>query len=262
MKMNNEKPAEFGLIMTYPCPGVIESIGPDWDWIWIDGQHGQLDYSDMISMVRACDLVGKPAYVRVPWNERGWIALVNDMAVGGIIVPCIDSVEEAKAAIETAKFPPLGRRSFGGRRPNDRFGRTYGETANRDVKLIAMIESPEAIEQADAIASLDGIDGLLLGPDDVMLRRGYSMTTPRSDDVLGADMKVVADACHRYNKIPMMVGISTRMLQASLKYKFEMIVTAYDSLYLREGSQRSKEMVEAVLNDDQTKIDNSVGGQY
>jgi len=248
--------------MTYPCPGVIESIGPDWDWVWIDGQHGQLDYRDMLAMVRACDLVGKPAYVRVPWNEQGWIALVNDMAVSGIIVPCIDSVDEARAALETAKFPPLGRRSFGGRRPNDRFGRTYGETANEDVKLIAMIESPQAIDAAQTIAALDGIDGLLLGPDDIMLRRGYSMTTPRSDEVLGADMKAVADAAHSNGKTAMMVGISTRMLQASLKYGYEMVATAYDSFFLRDGSQRSREMANGVLNNEKGNVDDSVGGQY
>ena len=60
---------QIGLSHMYPAPGIIERIGPDWDWIWIDAQHGELDYSDVLGSVRACNLIGKPAVVRVPGHE-------------------------------------------------------------------------------------------------------------------------------------------------------------------------------------------------
>ena len=60
--------AQLGLGICYPSPGVIERIGADWDWIWIDGQHGEIGYADVLEMVRACDLIVRPALVRVPWH--------------------------------------------------------------------------------------------------------------------------------------------------------------------------------------------------
>jgi len=246
-----------GFVATYPAPGMIEGIGAGWDFIWIDGQHGQYAYNDLLAMVRACDLVDTASLVRVPWNEQSQIALVADMNASGVIVPCVDSVEEARRAIETAKFPPIGRRSFGGRRPNDIDGRTYGESANDDFKLIVMIESPQAVEQADAIAALPGVDGLFLGPDDVMLRRGHSMTTPRSEETLGEDMQRVSDACRAHGKLSMMVGLSARTMQLCLDKGFGMIVTGYDSLYLREGAAKTRAMEAELLGYPSTSANDS-----
>ena len=137
---------QLGLAIMYPAPGVVERIGPDWDWIWIDSQHGELGYSDVLAMVRACDLIGRPSFVRVPGHEFGPIGLALDTGASGLIVPVVDTPEQAQTVVNAAKFPPLGRRSYGGRRPIDRQGRTYSDTANEEVVLVAQIESPEAIE--------------------------------------------------------------------------------------------------------------------
>ena len=62
---------QLGLCVMYPSPGVVERIGPDWDWIWIDGQHGELGHGDVLQLVRACDLIKRPAFVRVAGHEGG-----------------------------------------------------------------------------------------------------------------------------------------------------------------------------------------------
>lgn len=165
---------QLGLLMMYPSPGALERIGQDWDWIWIDAQHGQLGYQDTVAMVRACNLIDRPAFVRVPWLEPGHIGLVLDMGADGVIVPCVDTPEMARAAVRVAKFPPVGGRSYGGRRAIDRQGRNYSNTANQDVLLVVQIESPEAIDNVDAIAATDGVDALFLGTDDIILHRGVS----------------------------------------------------------------------------------------
>lgn len=192
---------QLGLCVMYPSPGVIERIGADWDWIWIDGQHGQLGYSEVINLVRACDLVDRPAMVRVPGHEFGSIGMALDAGASGIIVPCVDTPEQAQNAVNAAKFPPLGKRSYGGRRAIDLHGREYSESANEDVLLICQVESPEAIDNAEAIAAIDGVDALFLGPDDILLRRGVPMMAPRSRETLGPDMEAAMNACRKHNKL-------------------------------------------------------------
>jgi 4-hydroxy-2-oxoheptanedioate aldolase len=238
---------QLGLSVMYPAPGIIERIGPDWDWIWIDAQHGELGYHDVLGLVRACDLVKRAAMVRVPGHEAGPIALALDMAAAGVIVPCVDTAEQARAVVDAAKFPPLGKRSYGGRRPIDLQGRTYSDTANEDLLLIVQIESPQAIENADAIAAVPGVDALFLGPDDIMLRRGYSMTTPRSKQTLGMDMQAVIAACRRHGKIGVMVGMGQEMLRLCVSMGFQMIVSGSDVMFLAAGSKQASEEARQIM---------------
>src|SRR3989338_4096375 len=111
---------QLGLCIMYPSPGSLERIGPDWGWAWIDGQHGELGYQDVLALVRACDLIQRPAFVRVPGHEFGAIGHALDMGATGVIVPVVDTPEQASSVVKAAKFPKLGGRSYGGRRPIDR----------------------------------------------------------------------------------------------------------------------------------------------
>ena len=239
----------LGLSVMYPSPGAVERIGPDWDWMWIDGQHGQMGYEQVLALVRASDLIQRPAVVRVPGHDFGTIGKSLDMGAAAVIAPCVDTVEQARAVVDAAKFPPMGKRSYGGRRPIDFQGRNYSDTANRDTLLIAQIESPQAIENADAIAAIDGVDALFLGPDDLMLRRGFSMTSPRSKETLGKDMDVVARACKKHGKVGVMVGVGDEMLRLCLSMGFQMIVSGSDVGFLAGGSKQTSGEARAVLGE-------------
>src|ERR1051326_7954884 len=116
---------QLGICVSYPAPGIVERIGIDWDWIWVDGQHSDQSYQETLAIVRACDLVQRPAMVRVPSHEFGGIGRALDMGATGVIVPLVDTPEQARAVVRAAKFPPLGGRSYGGRRPIDSLGRLY-----------------------------------------------------------------------------------------------------------------------------------------
>jgi 4-hydroxy-2-oxoheptanedioate aldolase len=238
----------LGLSVMYPSAGAVERIGPDWDWIWIDGQHGEMGYEQTLGLVRACDLIQRPAVVRVPGHDFGAIGKALDMGAAAVIVPVVDTPEQARAAVDAAKFPPLGRRSYGGRRPIDQLGRTYSDTANDDVLLIAQIESPQAIENVDAIASVKGVNALFLGPDDLMLRRGFSMTHPKSKEALGKDMEAVSGACRRHHKIAVMVGVGEEMLRLCLSSGFQMIVSGSDVGFLAGGSKKTSAEARAVID--------------
>lgn len=240
---------QLGLCLMYPSPGVIERIGADWDWVWIDGQHGELGYPDVLAMVRACDLVGRPAFVRVPGHEFGPIGLALDTGAAGLIVPCVDTPEQAQTVVNAAKFPPLGKRSYGGRRPIDFNGRGYAATANEDVVLVAQIESPEAVENVDAIAATPGIDALFLGPDDIMLRRGYPLDQPRSKETLRPDMEAVAQACQKHGKFAVMVGMGAEMISFCAELGYNMIVAGGDVPFLANTSKQASGEARALLQE-------------
>ena len=236
-KNQNLKPL-FGICISYPAPGIIERIGGSWDWIWLDGQHGQIaGYDTMLSLVRACDFIKRPAFLRVPGHDAGWIGLALDMSVAAVIVPQIDNVEQARAMVRLMKFPPLGNRSFGGRRPIDLHGRSYSENANSEVRLICQIESPEAVSNAEEIASVPGVDGLFLGPDDLMLRMGHSMKLPSNRDMLIRAVNAVASACGNSGKSCICIGVDSHMLTLYRSLGVTHVVAGSDVGFLSLGTK-------------------------
>lgn len=230
----------LGFCSSYPAPGIIERVGGDWDWIWLDGQHGQLvGYDTMLSMVRACNFIKVPAFLRVPGNDPVWIALGLDMNADGIIVPQVDTVEDALKAVRAGKFPPLGNRSYGARRVIDVLGRGFSDDANTRTRIICQIESTEAVENAAAIAAIDGVDGLFFGPDDWALRQGISMTAARDNSVLLQAVTTVADACRAAGKDCFAPGLGAEgtamMASAGVNY----IVAGSDVPFLALSSQNA-----------------------
>ncbi len=258
-KMLEENRPLLGLSVMYPSPGALERIGGDWDWIWIDGQHGEMGHEQTLGLVRACDLIQRPAVVRVPGHEAGPIGKTLDMGAAAVIVPCVDTPEQARAIVDAAKFPPLGKRSYGGRRPIDFLGRNYSDTANTDTLLIAQIESPQAIENVNAIAATSGVDALFLGPDDLMLRRGHSMTAPKSKETLGKDMDAVASACRKHNKVGVMVGVGEEMLRLCLSMGFRMIVSGSDVGFLAGGSKQTSSEARKVIGSAKSQSPDATG---
>lgn len=230
---------QLGLNIMYPSPGTVERIAPDWDWIWLDGQHGEIGYAEMLALVRTCDLAKRPTFIRVPGHEAGPIGRALDMGVAGVIVPCVDTPQQAQALVDAAKFPPLGKRSYGGRRPIDLHGRAYSRTANADTLLVIQIESPLAVANAEAIAATPGVDALFLGPDDILLRRGVAMDTPRTREMIEPDMRAVVLASHKHGKPAVTVGVGSDMLALCLELGYDMIVSGSDVPFLVNGSKQA-----------------------
>lgn len=238
MKNSSPDKPQFGLCVMYPVPAIVERIGGDWDWIWLDGQHGQISgYDQMLGMVRACNFVRTPAFVRVPGHEAAAISLALDMGADAVIVPQVDTVEQALAVIRAAKFPPLGNRSYGGRRPIDLHGRGYAASANAATKLICQIESPDAVANSASLAACEGVDGLFFGPDDFMLRRGFAMDGPGDRGVLAEAMRTVATACRTNGKICLSVGAGAEMTRLCVEAGVTHIVGGGDAGFIAGGSK-------------------------
>lgn len=243
------KNTQFGFAISYPAPGILERIGKDWDWVWIDGQHGQLAYQDVLDLIRVCELMELPAIARVPSHEPSNIGMFLDAGANGIIVPLVNTVEEAKAIVSAAKFPPLGERSFGGRRIIDRKTRDFSQSANEDTLLIAQIETPGAVENAEAIAAIEGIDALFLGPDDILLRRGVSMAKPRTKETLGDDMEAVSQASNNNGKFSVMPAHTLEIIAYAHSLGFNMLASGADTVFLTNGSDQASKAARQAIQD-------------
>jgi len=227
---------QLGLCTMYPAPNILERIGLDWDWIWIDAQHGELDFRDVAALVRVCHFIQRPALVRVPAHDAGWIGKVLDTGAAGVIVPMVESVEEARTLVRAAKFPPVGNRSYGGRRVIDLLGRSYYATANRDTSLILQLESSEACALAEEIAAIEGVDGLFLGPDDLLIRKGIDVDAPKDAATVGRELTLVTEACRKYGKRSFCVGASDVSMQLALETGCQYVVGGSDVGFVAQGS--------------------------
>jgi 2-keto-3-deoxy-L-rhamnonate aldolase RhmA len=128
------------------------------DYLWIEMQHSPLTYQEVARMIWACR--GAPAipFIRVPDSTPGDIQKAMDIGALGIIVPLVDNVEEIRSAVEYARYPPEGVRSLGNGQYGALWGDDYRATANANLVVVAMIESPAGVSNADAIASVPGVD--------------------------------------------------------------------------------------------------------
>lgn len=227
---------QIGLCIMHPSPGVIERIGPDWDWIWIDAQHGDLDFREVAHLLRACQVIGRPGLVRIPAHDAGWVGKVLDAGAAGVIVPMVETLEEARAMVRAAKFPPTGNRSYGGRRVIDLQGRSYYLSANEDTVLILQVESRSACNLADELAALDGVDGLFLGPDDLLIREGLDVDAPKDETTLGSHLRTVTKACRQTGKLSVVVAVSDTAMELARTCGCRLIVGGGDVGFLAQGS--------------------------
>jgi 2-keto-3-deoxy-L-rhamnonate aldolase RhmA len=153
-------------------PDLIDQLGPlGADGIWLEGEHGGVDYADLGNLTRACDLWGVTSVVRVMDNDYAIIYRTLDRGAQGIVVPHVNTRAEAAAVVEAAKFAPLGKRGMFTSRQG--FGvADYLKTANDQSLLIVLIEDILAVRNLDEILKVDHIDVFFVAPNDLATSMG------------------------------------------------------------------------------------------
>src|SRR5207253_7392024 len=153
-------------------PDLIDQLGTlDVDGIWLEGEHGDVDYADLGNLTRACDLWGKTSVVRVMDNDYATIYRTLDRGAQGIVVPHVNTRAEGEAAVEAAKFAPVGKRGMFTSRQGFGVG-DYFKTANDQTLLIVLIEDIAAVRNLDAILAVDHIDVFFVAPSDLATSMG------------------------------------------------------------------------------------------
>lgn len=172
---------------------VTEAIAPSVDFVWIDLEHNAMTTESMLGHLIAARAGGCPSLVRVPNNDVAWIKRVLDSGAEGIILPRADTAQEVANFVSACRYPPMGTRGFGPRRPMN-YGRTdqqaYLRQANRDLFVIAQVESIRLLNELDDVLKLEGLDSLVLGPQDLSGSMGRLGETTHPDVVQA--MKTVA----------------------------------------------------------------------
>ncbi|MBT1191993.1 HpcH/HpaI aldolase family protein [Rhodococcoides kroppenstedtii] len=166
-----------------------------WDYLCLDLQHGLIGYDGLLRGLTAVDAARGPAgLVRVEANDRTYIGKALDAGARGVIVPLIDTAEDAALAVSYSRYPPVGVRSYGPMRSQLRVGPLPAE-ANDAVVVLAMIETPEGLENVESICAVPGLDGIYVGPSDLRIAVGGSSPADRSvDEVFDAALVRIADA--------------------------------------------------------------------
>src|SRR5579863_7067813 len=157
-----------GATVFSPDPNIYCAMAnAGYDFLWIEMQHSPLTFEDVARMIWACRGALAMPFIRVPDATESDIQKATDIGAVGIIVPTVDTVEKAQAAVKWSKYPPEGRRSQGNGQYGALWGSDYRQTANENMVVVIMIETPIGVENAEKIASVPGIDVIFAASTDL-----------------------------------------------------------------------------------------------
>lgn len=140
-----------------------------YDFLFLDQEHGPQALADTVPHLQTLAATACQPVVRVPWNDAVYLKRILDIGVESIMVPMVETAEQARAAVAACRYPPRGYRGFGplrllGTEPDID---AYGRSAHERLLLIVQIESEKAVANIDAIAAVEGVDALYIGPNDL-----------------------------------------------------------------------------------------------
>jgi 4-hydroxy-2-oxoheptanedioate aldolase len=149
--------------------------GAGYDWMLLDMEHAPNDLESVLTQLQAAAAYPTHPVVRVPWNDIVTIKRVLDLGAQTILIPMINTVEEARAAVSYCRYPPAGVRGVGGTTRATRFARIqqYPQKVERELCILLQVETEQALDQLEAIAGVDGVDGIFIGPADLHASLGH-----------------------------------------------------------------------------------------
>jgi len=197
-----------GTVITLADSTVSELAGDaGFDFTWIDAEHAPHTLQTVLGHVMALRGTNCAPFVRAAWNEWGVIKPILDLAPAGIIIPMVNTKEEAEAAVANCKYPPQGRRGFGARR-GTRYGavpvKDYLVQSEADPMVIIQIEHVDAVRNLDAILEVPGIDSICVGPNDLS---GSMGKLGRIDDPDVA--QAIDEVCEKTKRAGIMLGTAS-----------------------------------------------------
>jgi len=190
------------------CSNIAADIVRDcgFDWLLLDTEHSPNEIPDLLAQLQAVEGGTATAIVRPAWNDTVLIKRCLDIGATALLVPYVQNAEEAKSAVAAVRYPPRGVRGVAAASRASRFGRVtdYLKTADREICLLVQVETRSALEKLEAIATVEGVDGVFIGPSDLSASLGH-VGNPAHPEVQAA----LADAVHRLKAVGKPAGILT-----------------------------------------------------
>lgn len=227
-------------------PYIAEAIAREgYDFVCLDMQHGLVGYETFVGATFALAGTGASPIVRVPSLDTGLIGRVLDAGAEAVVVPLVESAEQAARAVAACRYYPEGHRSVGSIRGAYTLSGTVAEV-NREVSCIVMIESMAGVENAEAILSVPGVDGVYIGPGDLALTLGLAPGLAHQPGPHADSIAHVRDLCVRMGKV---VGIQCHSGVAARKMVadgYRMVTVTTDSTVVKNGFRAELEAARGV----------------
>lgn len=189
---------QLGAWLQMPNPVAAEAVGrAGFDWVGIDTQHGLIGYETMLHMLQAVAVSGTPTVVRVSGNIPGEIGRALDSGAQGIIVPLVESPEEAARAADACRYPPRGHRSWGALRPALERVPYTPALGDEQAVCFVMVETVAGVDRIDEIVAVDGVDVVYVGPSDLASSAGMPPMLELRDASHRALVERIAASCQR-----------------------------------------------------------------
>lgn len=232
---------QIGVWSTLPSPYVSELVaGAGFDWMLLDTEHTPSDVPLMLQQLQAV-AAAQPAagcmpcapVVRPAWNDPVLIKRYLDVGAQSLLLPFVQNAEEARAAVAATRYAPAGLRGMGGSMRASNFGRTadYVARAQEELCVLVQVETREALDQIEAIAAVEGVDGIFIGPADLSASMGHA-GNPRHPEVDAA----IDDAIRRIRaagKAPGILMVDEARARQCLDLGALFVATALDLVALR-----------------------------
>ena len=234
-----DKELTLGTWMQIAHPAVAEILASaGFDWMCVDLEHGAIDLESTTNIFRTLKAFDCIPVARLPLNDEIWIHRILDAGAQALIIPMVNSAEEAEYAIKHAKYPPRGVRGYGYSRANGHGinFKEYISTANTEIAVIMQIEHKNAITNLEDILQVDDVDGVFIGPLD--LSGSYGLTGNLECPEMKNAIKYYLEMCKKYNKAPGMhiVNPNEENINANIQLGFTFIALGLDNVFLWESA--------------------------
>lgn len=211
------QPVVGTMVQEVTSPFIVHAlVNAGFDFVYVDMEHGRFNLETAAGLIQTIRLTDMAPLVRVPDNQYHLIARVLDAGARGVMIPRVETREQAEKAVQAVRYPPLGQRGLAVARGHNDYKRqdsiVFSQEANRENLVIVQIESKQAVECVDEIVSVPGVDIALIGPGDLSQSLGITLKMDHPDMVAAIE-KVIA-ACKRHDVI---VGLHVGDLKA-IKY--------------------------------------------
>jgi 2-dehydro-3-deoxyglucarate aldolase len=229
----------IGTMVTLPTPCTAEILADvGFDWFFVDGEHGPLDSAEILGILQA---VGDriPCIVRVPAADEGLIKRVLDLGAAGIIVPQVNTAQQAADVVRFSRYAPEGSRGVGLGRAQGygmRFAE-YLESANDQVAVIVQAEHATAVENIEEIVKVPGVDAIQLGPYDLSASLGKMGQI--NDPVVTAAIDRITDACDAAGMVRGNFGVDAATVRTYIDQGYTLITVGVDTLYLGNAAKNA-----------------------
>lgn len=230
---------QLGLWLMTCSPIVAECVSfAGVNWVLIDGEHAPNDISSIEAQLHAVSASTATPMVRAAWNDPVLIKQLLDIGVQSLLIPYVQDVSEARAAVSATRYPPHGIRgvALGGTRAT-RYGAVedYVEFVHRELCVVVQIETKAALENIEAIATVEGIDGVFIGPNDLAASLGHLGNVVHPDVTKAIDYAI--ERCRRLKKPAGILTGNAAQAQKYFKQGFTFVAGGSDIGLLATGTR-------------------------